>query len=223
MLKVAFPVNVNATRGTFEIQFGHVERPTHRNTTWDTARFEVCAQKWADLSEGGHGLAILNTGKYGHDVLDNVMRLSLLRSPKAPDPICDMGVHRFTYVLLPHYGQVQHSDVVDAAYAINAEPHVVKLKAGKGGTGTSPELARVDDRNVVVEAVKKAEDSDKLIVRLYEAHNSRGAALLSLAKPVKKAWLTDLMERPVEELEVVDGSVKFTYRPFEIVTVLAEV
>ncbi|MBX3111327.1 MAG: alpha-mannosidase [Fimbriimonadaceae bacterium] len=223
MLKVAFPVNVNATRGSFEIQFGHVERPTHRNTSWDTARFEVCAQKWADLSEGGHGMALINTGKYGHDVHDNVMRLSLLRSPKAPDPVCDMGVHRFTYVLLPHYGQVQHSDVVDAAYAVNAEPHVVKLKAGKGGAGTSPELARVDDRNLVVEAVKKAEDSDKLVVRLYEAHNSRGTALLSLARPVRRAWLADLMEKPGEDLEVVDGSVRLTYRPFEIITVLAEV
>ncbi len=223
MLKVAFPVNVNASRGSFEIQFGHVERPTHRNTSWDVARFEVCAQKWADLSEGGHGLALINTGKYGHDVSDNVLRLSLLRSPKAPDPICDMGVHKFTYVLLPHYGQVQHSDVVDAAYAVNAKPHVVRLKPGKGGPGVTPELARVDDRNIVVEAVKKAEDSDKLVARLYEAHNTRGAAVFSLSKPIKKAWLADLMESPTEQLEVVDGSVRFSYRAFEIVTLLVEV
>ncbi|MBL8065281.1 MAG: alpha-mannosidase, partial [Chthonomonadaceae bacterium] len=120
MLKVAFPLSVNSQRATFEIQYGHVERPTHRNTTWDMAKFEVCAQKWADLSESGHGAALINTGKYGYDSLGDTLRLTLLRSPKAPDPMCDMGIHKFTYVLLPHYGPVQQSEVVAAAYAVNA-------------------------------------------------------------------------------------------------------
>lgn len=96
-LKVAFPVNVLSPRATYEIQFGHTERPTHYNTSWDLARFEVCAQKWADLSEPGYGVALLNYGKYGHDIHGNVMRLSPLRAPTCPDPFADRGEHRFTY------------------------------------------------------------------------------------------------------------------------------
>ncbi len=222
MLKVAFPLNVNSQRATFEIQFGHVERPTHRNTTWDVARFEVCAQKWADLSEGGHGAAILNMGKYGHDVLDDTLRLTLLRSPKAPDPTCDMGQHRFTYVLLPHYDQVQHSDVVAAAYALNAPVRVARLSPGKGAKTDLPRLVACDNRNVVIEAVKRAEDSDNVIVRLYECHNTRGTGLLQCATPAKRAWVCDLAENRVQALEVQDGAVPFAYKPFEIVTLMLE-
>ncbi len=222
MLKVAFPVNVNASRATYEIQFGHVERPTHSNTSWDAAQFEVCAQKWADLSEGGHGVALINAGKYGYDIKGNVMRLSLLRAPKSPDPTCDIGVHRFTYVLLPHYDQIQHSDVVAASYAVNAEPRVVGVaKSGGKDVATRP-FVSTDSRNVVVEAVKRAEDSDRVIVRMYECHNSRGRAELLCTKKVKRAWLTDLEENPIAELEV-NGGVKFDYKPFEIVTLALEV
>lgn len=223
LLKVAFPVNVNSTKATYEIQFGHVERPTHMNTSWDMARFEVCAQKWADLSEGGYGVALLNDGKYGYDIHGNVMRLSLLRAPKAPDPICDMGVHRFTYVLLPHFDQVQHSDVVAAAYALNAPLRHAHLTPGPGQDGELPRLISIDTRNLVVESVKKAEDSNRIIVRLYECHNTRGSAELFCARPVKTAWLTDLNERPIKELELNDGLVAVDFKPFEIITLMLEV
>ncbi|MBL8047067.1 MAG: alpha-mannosidase [Chthonomonas sp.] len=220
LLKVAFPVNVNSQRATYEIQYGHVERPTHQNTSWDIARFEVCAQKWADLSEGGHGVALLNNGKYGHDIQGNVMRLSLLRSPKAPDKNADMGTHRFSYVLMPHYDQVVHSDVIAASYALNADLRAADL--AKGRTGHAPEARRlvtVDTRHVIVEAVKKAEDDDATIVRLYECHNTRGSAELSVHGGVTKAWLTDLNEREIQELEVHDGRVTFDFKPFEIITI----
>jgi len=223
MLKVAFPINVNTHRATYEIQYGHVERPTHRNTSWDVARFEVCAQKWADMSEGGHGAAILNTGKYGYDALGDTLRLTLLRSPKAPDPTCDMGRHRFTYVLLPHYDQVQHSDVVAAAYAINAPVRVARLEPARGLQAQLPRFVACDNRNVVIEAVKKAEDSENILVRLYECHNTRGTAVLQTAMPVKHAWLADLNENKLQTLDVVDGSVRFDYTPFEILTFLLEV
>lgn len=222
MLKVAFPVNVNSSRATYEIQFGHVERPTHSNTSWDAAQFEVCAQKWADLSEGGHGVALINAGKYGHDIKGNVMRLSLLRAPKSPDPTCDIGVHRFSYVLLPHYDQIQHSDVVAAAYALNAEPRAVLVPKSNGKASATRPFVTTDSRNVVVEAVKKAEDSDRLVVRMYECHNTRGRAELLCTRKVKRAWLTDLEENEVAELEV-NGGVKFAYKPFEIVTIAIEV
>lgn len=223
LLKVAFPVNVNAARATYEIQFGNVERPTHSNTSWDQARFEVCAQKWADLSEGDQGLAILNDCKYGHDVHGNVMRLSLLRSPKAPDPMADMGVHRFTYCVLPHFGPYHYGGVVDAAYALNAPTRVARLTPSSGEEGVLPALVECEDRNIVVETVKKAEDDADLIVRVYECHNSRGRAELSCARPVRQAFLCDLEENPVTELEVNDGMVLFPYRPFEIITLRLKV
>ncbi|MBN9501786.1 MAG: hypothetical protein BGO01_06265 [Armatimonadetes bacterium 55-13] len=223
MLKVAFPVNVNAARATYEIQFGNVERPTHYNTSWDMARFEVCAQKWVDLSEGDQGVALLNDSKYGHDVHGNVMRISLLRAPKAPDPECDMGRHRFSYVLMPHYGPYNYAGVVHAAYALNAPVRHAFLSPKSGENGTLPTLVDCDDRNIVIEAVKKAEDDSDLIVRLYECHNARGRAELSCAVPIKGAALCDLEENVLSQLEVVDGAVQFDYKPFEIISIRLKV
>lgn len=223
LLKVAFPLHVNTNRATYEIQFGHVERPTHQNTSWDVARFEVCAQKWVDVSEGGHGVALINSGKYGHDVQGNVLRMSLLRAPTAPDKHADRGVHRFSYVLLPHYDQVTHSDVVAAAYAHNAELRWAWAEAGQeGGRPPGQKLITVDTRHLMIESVKKAEDSAHLVVRLYECHNTRGSAELILATGAKRAWLADLNETLIQELEVSDGRVVFEYRPFEIITIVLE-
>lgn len=219
LLKVAFPLNLNAAKANFEIQFGNVERPTHYNTSWDMARFEVCAQKWVDVSEGDLGVALLNDGKYGHDIHQNVMRMSLLRAPKAPDPICDMGTHRFTYVLLPHFGPYNYSDVVQAAYALNATPRVLEIDKKEGETAELPPLVNCENRNIVVETLKKAEDSDDLIVRLYECHNTRGQAELNCARPLKEAVLCDLEENELGELEILDGQVQFSYKPFEIITI----
>ena len=221
-LKVLFPLNVNTTKSTCEIQFGNVERPTHRNTTWDLAKFEVCAQKWVDLSEGGHGVALINTGKYGHDIHNSDLRLSLLRAPKAPDPTCDIGVHHFTYVLLPHFDQVPQSDVVESAYAINAQCHVLPLDKQKGETHNPSPFLQTSSRNLVIECVKKAEKSSHRIVRLYEAHNTRGHASMHSAMPIKRAWLCDMEEKPIQELEISDGAVNFGYLPFEILTIALE-
>lgn len=223
MLKVAFPVNINASKATYEIQFGSVERPTHVNTSWDMARFEVCAQKWVDLSEGDMGIALLNDGKYGHDIRGNVMRLSLLRSPKAPDPECDMGRHRFTCVLLPHYGPHNYGGVVQAAYALNAPLRWAWLEHGPGQTGSLPPFVACEDRNLVIETVKKAEDSGDLVVRLYECHNARGSAELSCVRTPRAAYLCDLEENIVGDLDVHDGLVLFDYRPFEIITIKLEI
>lgn len=219
MLKVAFPVNVNASRATYEIQFGNVERATHYNTSWDMAKFEVCAQKWVDLSEGDQGVALLNEGKYGHDIHGNVMRLTLLRSPKAPDPIADMGRHRFSYALVPHYGPYHYAGIVQAAYAFNAPLRAALLDPQRGESGTLPALVACEDRNVVVETVKKAEDSNDLIVRVYECHNSRGRAELACARRFSSAMLCDLEENEIAELDVNDGLVAFEYKPFEIITI----
>jgi alpha-mannosidase len=219
MLKVAFPVNVNSSRATYEIQFGNVERPTHMNTTWDMARFEVCAHKWVDLSEGEQGVALLNDCKYGHDVHKNVIRLTLLRSPKAPDPICDMGRHRFAYCLVPHFLPYNYAGVVAAAYALNAPVRHAFLDPREGETGSLPPLLACENRNIVVESVKKAEDSNDLIVRLYECHNSRGRSELACAKEPKRAVLCDLEENEIVDLDIVEGMVSFEFKPFEIITI----
>ncbi|MBS1704392.1 MAG: alpha-mannosidase [Armatimonadetes bacterium] len=222
-LKVAFPLNLNTTQATYEVQFGNLQRPTHRNTSWDMGKFEVCAQKWVDMSQGDYGVALLNSSKYGHDCTDNVMRLSLLRAPNAPDPDCDRGVHQFTYALLPHYDQILHSDVVAASYALNAQPRVARIKPQSGVQGVMPKLVQVSTRHLVVEAVKKAEDSNRLVVRMYECHNTRGQAEISCARPIKRAWLVDLNEDPITELEMHDGMPLFEYKPFEIITIMLEV
>ncbi len=222
MLKVAFPVNVHSTRATYEIQFGNVERPTHMNTTWDMARFEVCAQKWVDLSEGDHGVALLNDCKYGHDIQGNVIRQTLLRAPKAPDPMCDMGVHRFTYVLMPHFGPYNYAGVVQAAYSLNAPVRHALLAHNGGVEGVLPPFMACEDRNVVIETVKKAEDGNAIIVRLYECHNARGRAELFCARDFQSAWMCDMEENPETEMEVVEGLIQFDYKPFEIITLRLE-
>ena len=219
LLKVAFPVHVHSSRATYEIQFGNVERPTHLNTSWDMAQFEVCAQKWVDLSEGDQGVALINDCKYGHDIRGNVMRLTLLRSPKAPDPQCDMGRHRFAYSLVPHFGPYNYAGIVEAGYAFNAPLRSVMLEPHAGEAGALPTLVACEDRNIVVESVKKAEDSDDIIVRLYECHNSRGRAGLSCARNLSGAALCDLEENEIVDLEVQDGVVTFEFKPFEILTI----
>lgn len=219
MLKVAFPVNVSASRATYEIQFGNLERPTHMNTIWDLAKFEVCAQKWVDLSEADQGVALLNDCKYGHDIQGNVIRQTLLKAPKAPDPEADMGRHRFTYVLLPHYGPYNYAGVVQAAYALNSPLRSVMLDPSAGMAGALPAFVHCDDRNIVIETVKKSEDDGDLIVRVYECHNARGVAELACLREAKAAYLCDLEENPLGELEIADGQVRFAYKPFEIITI----
>jgi alpha-mannosidase len=220
MLKVAFPVAVNSPRATYEIQYGHVERPTHYNTSWDMARFEVCAHKWADLSEGDYGVALLNNSKYGYDIHGNVMRLTLLRSPKAPDPEADMHRHDFTYALLPHGGDFRDGEVIENAYALNCPPWATGLTGNQQGTlPLQRSFFEVDNAAVFIEAIKKAEKEEAIIVRLYEAHNTRGTVTLTTTLPVTKAYLTDLLETNVVELPLSGGEVTLPIQPFEIVTV----
>ena len=221
LLKVAFPVNVRAARATYETQFGHVERPTHRNTSWDTARFEVCAHRWADLSEGdSHGVALLNDGKYGHAIHGYTLRLSLLRAPAEPDPTADRGHHRFTYALLSHPGDFRAGGVMAEAAALNARLDLITISPQDGGAGS---LARqsffsVDQANVVLDTVKPAEREDAIIVRMYEAHGTRRRVTFRTSLPVRTLVRADLMERTLEAVPHHNGAVTFEIAPFEIVT-----
>ena len=219
MLKVAFPAAIHAASATYEIQYGHLERPTHTNTSWDLARFEVCAQKWADLSEPGYGVALLNDCKYGYDIQGNVMRLSLLRAPVSPDPGADRGTHEFTYALLPHAGDLRQGRVIEEAYALNVPLIVRATEPRSGPLPSSHSFFRTSREGAVIEAVKVAEDGGSLIVRLYEAEGGRGPAVLTTTLPVRKAWRADLLENDQQALVLREGAVRLDLKPFEIVTI----
>ena len=209
-LKVAFPVAVRSTRATYEIQHGHIERPTVANTSWDEARFEVCGHRWADLSEAGYGVALLNDCKYGYDIRGDVMRLSLLRAPGYPDPEADRGEHRFAYALLPHPGGFQER-VIAEAESFNLPMALV------AGSGTGQVLT-VDRPGVSVEAVKWADRSEGIVVRLCEVWGSRGPVAVTLNAPFTSVTRTDLLERDLAALAHRDGTVQLQLRPFELVT-----
>jgi alpha-mannosidase len=229
-LKVAFPVAVHAASARFEIQFGHLARPTHANTAYEQARFEVCAQRWADVSEAGYGVALLNDCKYGYDVQPlagprspgQVLRLSLLRAPTAPDPRCDRGRHRFTYALLPHAGDL--TAVIAAGYALGS-PLIVRTSGPLAEPRSRPtrpaqhSLVTVEDPGFVVETVKPADDGHGVVIRGYEALGGRRQVRLRPGVPCRAAVRTDLLERGGETVPLQpDGTLHFTVRPFELVT-----
>ncbi|MFF4801372.1 alpha-mannosidase [Streptomyces sp. NPDC001351] len=213
VLKAAFPLDVHAERSTAEIQFGHVHRPTHTNTSWDAARFEICAHRWLRVAEEGYGVAVLNDSTYGHDVtrtpheggLGTTVRLTLLRAPHSPDPETDLGTHRFTYALLPG---------ADVGHAV-AEGLALNLPLRVAQAPVVEPLVRVDHPAVAVESVKLAEDrSGDVVVRLYESRGGRARVTLSPGFPVGRAEVTDLLERPQHESDL-----RFELRPFQILTV----
>jgi len=221
LLKVGFALDVRADTWRNEIQFGHAVRPRHANTSWDQARFEVCAHKWVDLSEAGYGVALLNDCKYGHDTLEDMVSLTLLKAPQGPDPGADQGAHAFTYALLPHLGGFSVETVVREAYALNvplaALPDgVVDAMTGVGAASVG--LLSLDAANVVVEAVKKAEKDSAVIVRLYEAGNLRGPVTVRFERSVRSVEECSLMEESVRKMAVTDNSVRFEMHPFEICT-----
>lgn len=224
LLKTAFPVDVLSSSASYEIQWGNVERPTHKNTSWDWARFETCAQKWVDLSEGDYGVSLLNDCKYGHDIQGNIIRLSLLRSPVLPDPEADTGVHEFSYSLLPHSGRWDE-DTIRGAYLLNDPVLVHRNKKRENQTlnkdMSGKSLFKIDRRNIILETVKMAEGGEGNVLRLYESMRMRGTACIEFPFNISKAWKTNLMEEEGEGeiLEVEGRSLKFSYRPFEIITI----
>ena len=215
LLSLMVPLDVHAREAACEIQFGHVMRPTHASTSWDAAKFEVCAHRYADLSEPGFGVAVLNDGRYGHGVQDGGIRVSLLRAAKYPSPVQDHGRHRVTLAILPH-GPGLH-DVLREAEALNTPLRVV----GPGIAESAPlPVVHLDHPGVQVSAIKRADDgSGDLIVRVYEACGARTACTVALgAGRVSEAATCNLLEEPQHAFEVGDGIVALTLRPFELMT-----
>jgi alpha-mannosidase len=214
LLKVAFPAAILSPTATFDIQWGNVERNTHRNTSWDWGRFETAAQKWADLSEGNYGVALINDSKYGYDVQHNVMRLSLLKSPTSPDPIADQGEHRMTYSLLPHTGDWRNG-VAANAYDVN-DPLLLRPVSSASGDSANYQLVSVNKANVIIETIKQAEDGNGIIVRLYENERNRGTFTVTTGFNLQAASIVNLLEEEQETLTVQGNSVTLNMRPYMI-------
>ena len=215
MLRTAFPLQVFADDAAFDIQYGYVKRTMNDNTSWDIAKFEVAAQRYADLSEDDWGVALLNDCKYGHKVKNNVLDLALLRSPKYPDYDADQGHHEFTYSLLPHGGDLIHSEVMAQAALLNRG---IRVFDGRG-KGSAASVCTLESDSVTLEIVKKAEKEDCRVIRLVETRGCRSEALLKLADPALKAIQTNLLEWTDEmEFQPENGTVKLSFSPFEIKT-----
>lgn len=213
LLKVAFAVDVHAQEALHEIQFGHIARPNHRSRPFDADRFEVCNHRWTALVESNRGAAVLNDCKYGVNVIDNEISLTLLKSATAPDMHADKGLQRFTYAFHCWNGCFHESDVVRKGYELNIP---VTLQEGAGGSAS---LLQVDAPNVIVETVKPAEDgSGDMVVRLYEAKRAATRCVLTTALPVASVERTDMLENPIEPVALRAGCVSLDLRPFEIVT-----
>jgi alpha-mannosidase len=233
LLKFAWPIDVYANDVNRHIQYGHLRTPIHTNTSWDAARFELCAHHWIDVGEPGFGVALLNDGRYGHDVTRTMssgdepahtttMRLTLLKGALHPDPRADLGRHRVTCALLPHTGRFRKEGVIVEGYRLN---HPVRAVIDGAAATTAEPFVRVDRPAVIVEVVKAAQDgSGDAIVRCYESHGGRADAVMTFDRPVGSVRLTDFLEEdapptPQPGLEIVDRhELRLSLRPFQIAT-----
>ncbi len=217
LLAIDFPLDIHTEQAKCGIQFGHVARPTHRNTSWDLAKFEVCAHRWVDLGEPSFGVAILNDTRFGHAVQDGGVRVTLLRAAEYPDPQADRGRHTCRLAILPHGPGL--ADVVAEAerFALPIRSFVGSPDSARATVASS--VVRMDGVGVEVSAVKLADDeTGDLIVRLFEACGDRSTARISMTRPITRAWRTNLLDEPVDQADLVDGAVTAALRPFELMT-----
>ncbi len=221
LLKAAFPLAASSDSATYEIPYGTIERPTTRNNSWEQAKFEVSALRWADLGNGQHGFSLINQSKYGYDCKGNLLRLTLLRSPVWPDPNADRGHHHFSYALYPHDGSWKTALTVRRGYDYNYKLQAMQVEAHSGTLPLERSFIAVKGDNVVLTAVKKAEDADGLILRFYEWAGQDGKVQIKAPKGAVSATLTNLMEKPEgAALQMTDSDqVTVPVHPYSIVTV----
>jgi alpha-mannosidase len=218
MAKAEFNLNILTRHAKCDTSAGAITRETHRNTTWQQSRFEVCHHKWADLSEAGFGVALINDGKYGISLEENTMGLTLLRSSIRPDVYSDKGRHSFTYALLPHKGSPEEGGINEAAWQFN-----VPLKVFSAGTGKVDTLMKLSPDNLHLQAVKKTEGEERersFIVRFAELHGKRGKGVYSFNKEIKQAFKVNLLEDEEKQagFKVEKGELNFDYKPYEILS-----
>jgi len=227
MLKTRFPLNIHGEHAQFDIQFGNISRPAKKNTSWEQVQYEVFAHKWVDLAESGYGVALLNDCKYGHNACRNTVELTLLRSPVDPDPLRDRGIHSFTYALYPHTGDFRTGGVIPVSYFLNypvvqqVSSEAELAKSSAASLENRP-LFSVNEPNVVLETVKKAEVDEAIVLRFYESFGRRGKIRLQTPFAVSRAREADLLENDLEDLSVKRGeresTVDFSVKPYEIKT-----
>ncbi|SDX46802.1 glycoside hydrolase family 38 C-terminal domain-containing protein [Paenibacillus sp. CF384] len=220
MLRTSFPVTVMSDQVNCEIQFGYLKRPTTRNTMVEFVRDEICAHQYIDLSQPDYGIALLSDSKYGFSAERNVLDMNLLRSPGYPDPACDRAEHKFVYAIYPHQGDFVQAKVYRKGYELNTPLTVVQSAGAAPAAGRSElrSLIQLDNPNVMIEAVKKAEDSEHLIIRLYEASGTRAQVNVNFGLTCETIEETDLLENPVAALQGMSSSAELTFQPFEIKT-----
>jgi alpha-mannosidase len=230
-LKVEFPVDVRNTEASYETQFGVVRRPTHYNTSWDMAKFEVCSHKFADLSENGYGVSILNDSKYGFATVGSLMRLSLLRSPKAPDAHADMGTHTIRWAVLPHQGALG-STTVRKAFEFNSPLKLVSAPGAALQAARTPPVRLTGDKALVLDTVKRGEDDEdvsrgglpvkkgkSVILRVYDSLGGRAKGTVETTWDVERVVKTNVLEDEIgKDLPFEDGKFEIVLRPFEVAT-----
>ncbi|MCE3198854.1 alpha-mannosidase [Paenibacillus sonchi] len=220
LLKVGFPVDVVADKATYEIPFGALERPTHRNTSWEQAQYEVCGHRFADVSEHGYGVSLLNDCKYGYDIQGSTIRLSLLRAPKWPDKVADQGTHDFTYALYPHTGDWRSAHTLRKAAELNHE--VPAIAADGKTTGQLPPTGAFigfDGQHVVLDTVKPSEDGRGTVLRLYESSGGRETVKLAWNQPFSEIYISNALEAELEPVLHHEGEFALHFAPFEIKTI----
>jgi alpha-mannosidase len=225
LLKAAFPLAASSKQATYEIPYGSIQRPTTRDNSWESAKFEVPALRWADAGDEAHGFSLINESKYGYDDKGNVLRLSLLRSPAWPDPDADRGHHHFSYALYPHSGTWKQALTVRRGYEFNYKLQAIQVESHDGVLPSEHSFIQVDAPDVVLTALKKSEDSDGLILRFYEWAGQSGTVKLSVPAGVISATATNLMEKPEGAPLAAAGSspslqaIQVPVHPYEIVSV----
>lgn len=217
-VKVAFPVEILSDKATYEIQYGAVERPAHTNTSWDKAKFEVCAHKWADFAEADYGVALMNNCKYGHDIHDGVMRLSLIKCGTYPDPEADQGEHKFIYSLMPHGKTWREAEVANVAYALNNPLKVLKSN-GTGSLNDKFSFASCNKSNIIITVAKEADQSEDIVIRAYEATGVRTNAGFTLGFDFSDVDEVNMLENKViGEVSKLENGFSTQFMPFEIKT-----
>lgn len=215
LLKAGFEVDIRSTEATYDIQYGNVKRPTHWNTSWDMAKFETVAHQWVDLSERDYGISLLNDCKYGHDIKEQTLRITLLKGAVYPDPTADIGHHEFTYSLLPHKGDFVEGKTHQEAWSLN-QPLTVLA----GNLDAYQTLFELDtELPVCIDAIKQAENGEGIIIRIHDHLGSRRKIRINPLFSHEEWMETNLMEKPIEEGKSKDLPIEFTLLPFEIKTI----
>ncbi|MBF9015857.1 MULTISPECIES: glycoside hydrolase family 38 C-terminal domain-containing protein [unclassified Oceanispirochaeta] len=209
ILRTFFETDIRSTRASYDVQFGNIERTTHNNTIWDFAKFEVPAQKWADLSQRGRGLALMNDCKYGYSIKDSTLGMSLLKSAEAPDRVADWGKHEFCYSILPHDGDIYASAVEKESLILNNP-----VRLFDGCVDNTDTLISIDHENILIDAVKLSEDGKAVIIRMHEYAGMDCDSIVKSSLEFKSWRIVNLLERNVSEVSTAE--INLSFKPFEI-------